>query len=100
MLRFANPPLLQVPLKGFHCKLLLRMSLGSMRRPRMRRPSSSGDSRKMENMIKLKTAAMTSRAMNMPRQLRRSGDMATSSCKQRGYKIMINKYKKCFMIII
>lgn len=33
----------------------------------------------MENIIKLKTAAMTNNAMKMPRQLRLSGEIATNS---------------------
>lgn len=40
-----------------------------------------GDSRKIEKIMRLKTAAITSKAINMPRQLRRSGEMATSSWK-------------------
>lgn len=35
----------------------------------------------MENTINPKTPAITSSAINMPRQLRCDGDTATSSCK-------------------
>ena len=37
----------------------------------------------MENIIKLNTAAMTSNAIKMPRQLRLSGEMATNSYEKR-----------------
>lgn len=42
-----------------------------------------GDNRNMENIIRLKTAAITRSAIKIPRQFRRSGDMATSSCKDK-----------------
>lgn len=63
-----------------------------------------GDNKNMENIIKLKTAAITSNAIKIPRQLRLSGEMATSSCsntmKQRKEtKTNINKNNNSCLFI-
>lgn len=44
------------------------MSWRINRLPRIRKPSSSGDSKKIENTIKPNTAAITSNAIKIPRQ--------------------------------
>ena len=47
-----------------------------------------GDNRNIEKTINPKTAAITSKAMNIPRQFRSPGEEAASSCEGEKIKIL------------
>lgn len=72
-------PLIQLALTCLGFSVSPVTSASVRRRPLMRLPSSAGDNRNMEKTIRPSTAAITNKAINIPRQFLWPGDVATSS---------------------